>query len=293
MAFDSMAAWNRAIDWARTNASVLVPIAGIFVLIPTLVFAWFNTDLQVQLEAAAAASKPGAPNWAILPLFGKLMLVVLIMSFVQMIGTMAMLSLFADKARPTVGEALGNAFRSLPTAIAASLLMMAGLVLFFVPALIVATLVTMLLGLVTGPAVGGMIGAVVVLALLVMVFVRFVLVTPVIVLDRIANPIEALKRSWAMTKGNAGRIAFFLIVLGMGYAVIMLLAQAVAGVALGVGALADAKALAAASIVTKLVVGMLQGVLGCAASIVFTGVTAAMHEQLSGTAAPAVRDTFA
>ena len=41
-------------------------------------------------------------------------------------------------------------------------------------------------------------------------YIRIMLVAPVVAVERVYNPVAALKRSWMLTQGNTGRLALFL-----------------------------------------------------------------------------------
>jgi len=293
MRFDSTRAWERAITWVRGNLGMLFPLAGIFLLLPGLAMNWFTTDLQVALESASKASDPGKPNWDMLPLMGQLMMIAMVISLVQSVGTMAMLVLFANRERPTVGEALKRGLQCLPTAIAAGLLLALGGMAVMIPLILVAGVIMAILMLVPlGAVIGGVLVFGGVLAAMMLAFARFFPITAVIAVDGVTNPVAALKRSWQLTKGNAVSLAFFLFLLFVAYTVIVLTVQALVGLALGVGAAADAAQLAQGGNVPRLGLGFVLGLLGAAFGTVLAGVTGAVHEQLGDTQPNRLGQTF-
>lgn len=292
MRFDSSKAWTEATAWTRANLGVLIPLAGIFVLLPTLGMSWFTTDLQLAMTAAAAQPTPGEIPTEMLGLLGQFLGITLILGFVQSIGTMAMLALFSDQARPTVGEALARSLRCLPTLIATTLLLIVAMIFAAIPLLLVVGLGAGALALIGSPVLSGVLGAGLIFFALFLVAARFCILSPAIVIDGALNPIEALRRSWNLTKGNTWPLAFFLFLLTVAYMVIVLAAQALLGLALGVGVMSDAEQMAAAGAATQLVMGLVLGLFGTIAVVIFTGVTGAIHGQLRGEAPAGLGSTF-
>lgn len=293
MRFDSSKAWSEATGWTRANLNVLIPIAGIFVLLPTLSMSWFTTDLQLAMEAATA--KPAAPDkipTELIGLLGQFLGITVVLGFVQSIGTMAMLALFSDQARPTVGEALARSLRCLPTLIGTTLLLIVAGILAAVPVILAVGLLAGALALIGGPVLSGALGAGLMFFLIFLAAARFCVLSPAIVIDGTTNPVEALKRSWALTKGNTWPLAFFLFLLTVAYLVIVVAFQALLGLALGVGVSSEASQLASAGSTAQLVMGLVLGLVGAVAVVIFTGVTGAIHHQLSGSMPGRLSETF-
>ena len=291
MRIDGSLAWDQAIGWARANLAMLVPLAGIFLLLPSLGLNWFSVDLQLALDAAAKQSAPGKIPPELVPLMGKFVGLTLAISFFQAIGTMAMLALYGDQTRPTVGEALARALQCLPTAIGVTALLIVAAVIALVPFALVVGLLAAVLAMVIGAAAsalvaGAMFGAIILAA------ARLFLISPVIVIEGERNPLAAIRRSWDLTRGNTWSLAFFLFLLGLGYIVIVLLVQAVMGMALGVGAMVDTIQLNEAGSTARLAIGLVLGVIGAVAGVVFTGISGAIHGQLAGPRPERLGQTF-
>ena len=119
----------------------------------------------------------------------------LIVALLQAIGMLGLLALLTDRRRPTVAEALKTGATKVLPYIAAYLLLGIGLAL---AVMILATLAGLSGARLLWPVV------VVILALVawVALFVRFSLVGPVMVRENVINPLRALGRSWALTKGD-------------------------------------------------------------------------------------------
>lgn len=282
MHFDSSRAWSRAIEWVRSNVVMILPLAGVFVFLPGLVFYWFTGDLQATLEAKTQSRQPEKEMYAVLGLVGQIYSLVLLLSIVQSVGTMAMTAVFADRSRPTVGEAIARGLRCLPTVIGLTLIALVGVLgLGFVLGIVIALLAG-LIGVLAGAgaaAVVGGIAAAVLVGMLVWLAVRFSMVSPVVVLEGVTNPIEAMRRSWRMTGGHTGALALFFLLLGICYFVIMIIVESVTGLVTGGGAFTSPAQLGEAARIAN---GLVSGVLGAAAAALFTAVITASYEQLSG-----------
>jgi hypothetical protein len=292
MRFDSSKAWNEAIGWISANLNVLIPLGGIFLLIPALAMNWFTTDLQLAMQELSTQATPGEIPMELLGLVGQLFVIAIAIGIFQSIGTMAMLALYSDQARPTVGEALARSMRCLPTSIGATLLLLVAGMLVGIPVLLVVGLIAGLLGMLAGTVATAVIVPLMLFAVFFVVAARFIALSPAIVIDGMMNPIEAIGRTWNLTKGNTLPLAFFLFLLAVAYLVIFLAAQALLGLALGVGAMADAVQLAEAGTGVQLVIGLVLGVISTVTGLILTGVIGAIHSQLSGTGAGRLSDTF-
>lgn len=265
MRFDSNRAWQEATALVSANRDVVFALAGVFLVVPGFAVGILAPPPQAPagadsdtLMAMLAAYYNSAWPW----LLG--------MAICQLIGTLAMLALLTDRTRPTVGEALGLAFRGLVPVVVAQLLAGFGFTLL---ALIPVTLAAL-----TGvPALATVVVAACLVAL-VYVMTRISLVAPVVMVDGERNPIAALRRSWHLTRGNAGRLLLFYALLLIGFGVVILL----------VGGLADlllrlALGMELGTALGTLVSAALQAVM----AIFFMAVYAATHRQLSAPTAPA------
>jgi hypothetical protein len=98
MKLDSNMAWQDAQAAIRTNREVLLALAGVFFLIPTLAF----TLLYPQPQTPAAMTPQQA--FALVETFYResfpFMLVIVAL---QVVGAMTVMTLFTDRTRPTVG----------------------------------------------------------------------------------------------------------------------------------------------------------------------------------------------
>lgn len=285
MKFDSNNAWNRAIASVGANRDVLLPVAGVFFLLPALASTWLMSDAYELI--LANLRNPNGLNEAMQQVGGKVYGFGLLSFVIQMIGYMAMLALLTDRTRPTVGQAIGSAVRSLPTLVAATLIFAVGYA-FFVVAL------SMVVGLLAALTKSAAVAVVLGIALLVAVFavmVRLSLTLPVIVIEGVMSPVAALVRSWNLTRGNGLRIFTFYLLLMIGLLVLYLVFAMVFGLFIGFGSMAAGSL--SQSTVPAIAMGLVGAVVGTLLSVVMTGVLAAIHAQLAGPSTEAISDTFA
>lgn len=278
MKFDSNRAWRDASTAASANREVLLAVAGVFFLLPGLASVLFLSDFQADMMANFG--NPAAAERIMKGMTGPVVGFGLVSFVLQSIGYLAMLALLTDRARPTVGEAIGAAIKALPTVIGAALLFFAGYMLAIVVMAVLAGVLSQVTGLgaVVALMVVGLIGGVVYAG------VKLSLVLPVIVIERVHNPAAALVRSWQLTRGNSLRILAFYLLLGLAYLVVVMV--------VGMVSMALATLIAGQGKVSMLIGGAVTGAVGAAASALFTAILAAIHRQLAGPSAESIGATF-
>ncbi len=284
------AAWNDAVALLQRNREVMGIVAGVFFLLPGLVLAVLFAEQQVMamnmlrtvlqgstLQPDDPALLNAAPGW--------FLAVGLAAFFIQLIGYLALLALMDEKRRPTVGEAIGTAFKCLLPLIGMVILFMAGylvlglglgLVVGVLAGLSAATGSTALAALVTFVAIVAM------FVVIVYAMVRLSLVLAEMVLADKLNPLKAFAGSWRLTKGNSFRLFLFYLLLMIVYLVInMVLFSVLMG---------------AASVFSGstggMIAGIISGLTGAAFAVLWTALMAAIWRQLSGPASAAIGETF-
>jgi flagellar biosynthesis protein FlhB len=271
-------AWTEASAMIASNRDTIGAIAGLFFFLPSLAAGLLAPEIiepgeplpetgdpQAAFQAAIAQmSQAYADNWLLL----------LAISIMQFIGSLSLLALLSDRARPTVGEALRSGVRSSPSYFGAQLL----------SALAAGVVVGLPLGLLAAFAPPAMVAiAVLVLALVVLyMFVKFSLAAPVIAIDGVRNPIAALKRSWQLTKGNSFRIVAFLVLLFLIVGIIATLVSGIVAVALA----------ALGAQIAAIGNGVINAAVNTITGVVFLVVIAAVHRQLAGASPEGLAATF-
>lgn len=268
--FDSNLAWSDATSLVRANRDLLLALAGVFLIVPAFAVAMLLPPPQpgegVTMDALLTI---------MLDYYRSNIVIFIAMALFQMTGSLTILALFADARRPTVGEAIRQGFNYTPTAIAAQLIL----------AMAIGTMVllpVLLGGAAKSPGFTAL-GVIAALGLGLWAIIRLSLVTPAIIVDRLANPIRAIERSWRLTEGNALRLLAFFVLVLIGFVVIMLVAEG--AIVLLLTLLLSAKT---TELITTLVAVMLQS----AMSVYFIAISAACHRQLAGDSTQSMVDKF-
>ena len=282
MSFNMNRTWSQATHSVRANFQLLAIIAGVFLLLPALVFALAAPN---AFDIMALGEDPEAISAAMGTVIGPLLIYFIVGTVLQLIGYAAMVALIGGE-RPTVGEAIMLGLRSLLPLIGAFLI-------FLLAYLLLAIVLSLLIGgfaALLGGAGGGGIAAVLGIVLFAVLFAaaiyamtRLSLTLPLIVLSGERNPVTALRRSWALTAPHRGAIFGFFLLLFIAYVVISLLLLGLTGVvaaAIGQGA--------GAAFFT----GLVNGIIGALVAMVMSAILVAMVRQLAGPSPAATRDTF-
>lgn len=274
MKFDMSKAWDEATRLLLANRDVILVVSGVFFFLPYFAFAMLIGNRMAEVEASLGATpEPEAAMQAMTALYGSIWWVMVLLSIVQGIGMLGLLALLTDRARPTVGEALG---------IGAKL---------FVPYLIAQLLSGILIGLLavipfaigaTGAVAIAVIFGIAVVVAAIYLFTKFILVPPVIAIERVANPIAAMRRSWKLTKGNTLRIFLFLFLMVLAIGVVGGIVSMVVGLVLAIGG----------QEVADIGKAIVSGAMNAAWVTILLAVLAAIHRQLAGESPQAVSETF-
>lgn len=269
MKFDMSEAWREAMAMITANREVLLIVAGIFFLLPSLALGLSIGELQKSMFA-----DPQNAEAQLYELYAGWWWLLLIVLLAEIVGYLALLALLRDSSRPTVGEALKTGIAGLLPAIGTYILLVLGL--------------SLVLGLLVGGAMASGIGGVAFVAWIVAIVasvyicVKVSLAGPVIAIDKVFNPVTVLTRSWRLTKGNSVRLFLFYLLLVIVYIV----------VAAVLGAVIGAVTLAMGASAAQTANGIISGLLSAVFTVIFVAVFAAVHRQLSGPSAAAVSQTF-
>jgi hypothetical protein len=170
--------WDDTIRLLRANTSLFIAVAGVFLFLPSLILGY------VAPQPTGGAGGPDGA--ALVAYFLDNWLLILIVNLIGLVGSLALLILALDEARPTVGGAIGGALVLLPTYFLTGILSFAligfALIFLILPGLY-------LIG-------------------------RLATAGPVIVAENRRNPFDAIGRSFAVTKGNGwANLGLILIVV--------------------------------------------------------------------------------
>jgi hypothetical protein len=270
MKLDSNLAWQSAHAAIKGNRELLLALAGVFFLVPTLAFALLypQPPMPAGMTYQQAAVLVQGFYREAFPFLVPIMLI-------QIVGAMAILTLFTDRTRPTVGGALGAGVTDSVVFLAAMLIywLASGLVLGMVTGAFVLTGNASLVALATAIAFGAMLYC----------GLRLMLLMPVIAVEGLHNPLGALRRSWQLTRGNAARIFLFMLLLGVVYLIASTLVTAIAGLLLAL--LIGIKG-------GQIGVAVLTAALGAIFTLYVIAILAMIHRQLAGPSPAVLTQTF-
>ena len=266
---DTNAAWKEASAIVSANREVLLALAGVFFMLPSLALAVIAGEPEVipgmTRDQMIAAMQAFYVKWWWIILFGIVC---------QIVGLLAMLTLMRDRSRPTVGEAIRSV---LPGALS------------YLAALVVVVIVPGLIGglfigvaAVISPVLAVVAALLFIVALVFAVF-RLMLVGPVIAVEGVRNPLTAMVRSWQVTRGNFWRIFGFILLILILFAVVAGIIKMVVGLVL---------VLASSGEPQRIIAAVFSSALGAVGVVYFAGVIAAIHRQLGGPVAAELSATF-
>jgi hypothetical protein len=181
------AVWQDTVALLRAHLPLVIAIAGVFLFLPDLLVAHFlpPPEKSGEMDAMIAAmSNYLTGNWPWL----------LLDTLVNMLGTIAILSLIFDREGPTVGGAISGGVQLLPSYFFAFLLsgliLAAGFMALIVPFLYL--------------------------------YGRLMPLAPVLVAEQRRNPVDALRRCFEVTRGNGWALFGLVLVVFVAFAVVTL-----------------------------------------------------------------------
>lgn len=260
MKFDSMLAWRQASSAVKTNRDVLLAIAGVCFLLPSLVLELFFPQPEPPVGMDEQAMMEMASNYYV-----SLIPVLIPILVLQALGTLSLIELLTDRSRPTVAEAMRTGARSIVTYLLAQLAL--GLSVGLIGGLILA--IFTLAGV---PALAGM-GLAMVMALITVLVVRTSVTAPVIVAERLRNPIEALRRAFEITRGNGLRLFVFYFLVLVAFLVVAMVLGLLVGIPVNLLGSAET-----ARVITAVVSSMVNALM----ALYFVALIVAAHQQLAG-----------
>ncbi|GMM93475.1 glycerophosphoryl diester phosphodiesterase membrane domain-containing protein [Qipengyuania sp. MTN3-11] len=269
MKLDLSAAWDGAIRMLTANREVLVVLGGVFFFLPYLATSLFLPEPETPTGGGGEPDFAAAME-AMQALYAEYWWVLLLLAVVQGIGLVAVLVVLGDASRPTVGQAIARGGKYLLPQIAAQLIIAAIMIGL------------MLLALAIGLAVSRAVASLLVIAFLpamLYLVVKFSLAAPVIAIERTANPVAALRRSWRLTKGNSLRLLAFYLLLLVALVVLSMVLSLILGLAMAL--LGESAALIGSAVAMSL--------LNTLFALIAYAILASVHRQLSRSGASVPR----
>lgn len=270
MRFNSNQAWKDGAAAVAANRDLLLALAGVFLVLPSLALAVFAPPPEPPTGATFESSMALTGQYYTAAWPG--LLVVLVAS---MIGTLAMLALFTDRNRPTVGQAIRIGGAAFPV------LLVAQFGAAIVAALVLGPLLA--LGKASGMPLVALATMLVAVGTVAIGAIRLSLVAPVIVVEQLRNPLDALKRSWSLTRGQFWRLAAFYLLLLIAF----MIATRLIAMALGL-----IVAMVASGATALTINALIESILSSVITIYFIAIAATTHRQLAGGSVVSVEQRF-
>ncbi len=237
--FSPSAGWDEVRQLLGREMQLLVAIAGVFFLLPGLVLSFMLPPIE-DLTSLNAIVAVLQPY---LPL-------IFVISLIQMVGQLAIWSLVMAGGRQTVGEAIKAGLLFLPfyflINLSSNIIVGLGLLLFILPGLYLAT--------------------------------RLAPIGVAAISENIRNPMTAIQRSFAVTKGNALPIFAFILIVGIVYFLISIVCALVFGTVFALLGL-DMELGGTGTVL----LAVISGLVSAAGTTIFTLMAVVIYRQLTDT----------
>jgi len=178
------------------NRDMLVAIAGVFFLLPGLIGA---VALPVPPQITKGMSDQQMAD-AVTRFYSDAAPTLMLISLPMIVGFMTMLVIMLDPRRPTVAGAIRQSVRMLPTYLGSHILTTLA---FSIGWLLVASVLML--------AIPAILAVPLSIAALLYPLMRVLLVVPEIAVRQVANPISAIRRSVALTRGQFRAILLYFV----------------------------------------------------------------------------------
>lgn len=253
-------AWDEAKAALQANRKLIVPVALGMVLLPAVIAS------MVEPQVPTGQQPPAGP-W---------MLVALAMLIVMMVGQIAIV-LLVNGWRGSVGEAIKQAARRVPTLILAALAISVPVILLFSAILAATALDSLESGQFNWTSISGT-GWLLVLLCLLLLFYVAVRLLPLVAVAACepVGPIAALKRSFALTSGHFWRLLGFIVMLMIGFLIVAMVVGMVVG-----GMVTLAFGQPESWSISLLLIALAGGLVQAGFVMVYTGMLARIYAQLS------------
>jgi hypothetical protein len=260
MKLDSNRAWKEASRNVSRNREALLAVAGVFFLLPQLALALFFPQPEPGVGMNEQQIMELAQNYYISTLPAMIPLIVC-----QALGTLSLLSLLSHAARPTVGQALRLGLSGLGSYLGAQLLL--GLGIGIVGSLVISVFALSGVAALAVAAMLAMILAAIAIAL------RVSLSGAVVAVEGERNPVRALRRSWALTSGNAWRLFGFYALFLIAFLVVLMIVSLMVGIPLQ---------LMGGGFIANLLAALVSSGLNALMALYLVAIIGAVHSQLAG-----------
>jgi hypothetical protein len=245
MSFSYSKVWDETVRTLRTHATLLIAVAGVFLFLPSLVAGYIAPPPQTQ-SVETMINHYRDNLWI---LFGA--------QLIGFIGNLALLILVLDDRRPTVGGSIAAALAMLPAYLLVSILsgfmLMIGFFLLILPFFY-------LIG-------------------------RLAATGPALVAEGRRNPLDIIRRSFEITKGNGWAVVGLILLVFVAFYILTLAVTLVFGsILLIIDRATDGS-------VGAFLLLVLSSAIGAVFNTVLMVLVASIYRRLTGAAQPAAVPT--
>ncbi len=237
---DLSACWNDVMQLFRANRELLLSVAGVFILLPSLAFAFFSPQPAAPADATFEVIYQNFQQF-----YSDNIIWIVLIGLLNGFASIVMLVLMLDRTRPNVGEAMRRGLAIIlpyyAMGVLSGVLTFLGSLAFVLPGIYI--------------------------------FVKLIVAGPVMVAERKHGITAPLRRSWALTKGNSGRILMFLVVVAVTGFFVYITSVTVFGLVIRLGMAGDM-----ADTLTTLV----DAVLSMLLTVLMVCIYAAIYRQIAG-----------
>ncbi|WP_017670889.1 hypothetical protein [Blastomonas sp. AAP53] len=247
---DLSACWNDVMQLFRANRELLLSVAGVFILLPSLAFAFFSPQPAAPADATFEVIYQNLQQF-----YSDNIVWIVLIGLLNGFASIVMLVLMLDRSNPNVSEAMRRGLTIIlpyyAMGVLSGILTFLGSLAFILPGIYI--------------------------------FVKLIVAGAVMVAERKHSINVPLRRSWALTKGNSGRILLFVIVVGITAFFVYITSVTVFGLIIRLALSAEI-----ADTLTTLV----DAVLSMLLTVLMVCVNAALYRQLAGPDAQDVAREF-
>jgi hypothetical protein len=253
-------AWDEAKASLQAHRKLIVPVALGMVLLPAVIVS------MVEPQVPAGQEPPPGP-W---------MLVALVMLIVMMAGQIAIV-LLVNGWQGSVGEAIKQASRRVPTLILAALAVSVPVILLFSAVLAITAIDSLESGQFDWTSISGTGWLMLVVCFLLLLYVAVRLLPLVAVAAcETTGPIATLKRCFALTSGHFWQLLGFIVMLMIGFLIVAM----VVGIVVG-GMVTLTFGQPESWSISLLLIALAGGLVQAGFVMVYTGMLARIYAQLS------------
>nr|WP_137676470.1 hypothetical protein [Parerythrobacter lutipelagi] len=280
MKLDLGKAWSDAVAKLSANFDVVLVVAGVFFFLPYLALMLFLPAEMAELQSGNRQPDIDKLGEIMLEFYSGFWWVFVLIGIAQGIGTLVLMILLSDRARPTLGEALGLAAKLFLPFFAAQLLVgfVMGLVMLipiFIGAIGAASEMPLLIGVAVIVGIAALVAAI-------YIYTKTSLVAAAVAVERTMNPVEALQQSWRATKGNSIMLFFFYLLLVIAIGIVSFMITSVIGLIFAL----------TGPVVAQYGNGIVASLVNAATAALMAGIVISVYLQLTGGNVAETRETF-